>query len=334
MKACGEEAYLWELISAWNWINITKGCDDLNISVDWSEDPNHCPEIPDIVISNSSELINATADWHHIYIDDANTKYAFAKMRLEQDYISTYLENYTTWVIKLSWVAWQAAWWQPVWTWKNIDIDVARKCIKIKYRWIYIISFDGTVEIGSWIHAFRAMLTAWETDSERTPTILESRYSAPVWLPWRDTYQVQKKNFVTSVSGGGESSVSYNTAPETANEDMYPIWMIEPDISQDWWQWHEEWVWGSLWSYCSRFHVWWCVMAELNAWDLIQFWIKYSTQVSFKDINWQPWLPQEHAWRFAVLWLDSERSWWHDIWWEPGLTISATLIYPLDIYDN
>lgn len=195
---------------------------------------------------------------------------------------------------------------------KNTQWDVVYKkwCtvdwykIKINKKWLYHVWFSGTCEIGAWVHAFRCQMYSSPNESmSENHTIIEARYSAPVWTePW-------------------EMGFSPEIDWEMFKID-YPQWALECDVEDI------QWKSASLWAFVSRFAVSGNTIVELNKWDWVCMWCKVSTQV---DYHWDVlWKITDKTGHIAFLCKNSHRSWGKDIWPEPGLSFYVDLVHPLN----
>lgn len=326
VKTCENDKSAWYLIDKiiaeeWSWIVVNAiWCDDpaTDAYLELSVDPTNFPKWPNDKVSVTSwceakyledaikvdsRLIKSSVEGCQLVLSD---RFAYRKIYLQTDIV---VDDIITWETpsyvfndaNSSWATVETA----GWTKYAKDVDFVNGMIKIKTPWLYYVGFSWTMEIWSGIHAMRAQLYRWDasvSDPDRNKyTIIESRYSAPVgWPP----YEV----------GGSPTGFKLDTPYRQLKTDVE--WVIYPD---DWYS-------ASLGSYVSRMPVWWDTIEMFNAWDLVYFWAKASTQV---DYHWDQMTQTPKTWHFAFLCKDSHRSWWHDIWGEPGLTIFVALLAPL-----
>lgn len=333
VKACSGDTtpgYLIDKLQAGSGINIDPiGCDWSNSKIKISIDEDilpECPDIPEITIIDHSDLINATvggADWHTITITDQNAKMYYAKLVLSEwhDWIKTDMAQDTTKSYTL-FGSGSTANWTTVY---NKNLTVQSWYIKITKTWLYHVGFSGSAECWSWVHAFRVQLYSSAEESSNNKTIIESRYSAPIWdQPFEVSGSRANLRYVSWVSGGweeGEASASYSNF-KVDN----PLWWPATDI--EWTQREANGKSASLWSYVSRMPVWWSTIVELKKWDIIWIWVKISSEVTYDwDILWSM---DDLSPHFALLCKNSHRSWWVNTWPECWLSFYADLIHPLN----
>lgn len=335
VKACPWDSTPWTLIDKikWEWaIEIdTENCDwwdaSLVISIDEDKLPK-CPDFPEIEIDNKSQLINATvwgADRHKIYITDKDNKVYYIKLVLSEwhDWIENTMARDTTKSIAL---INNVATWDTVY---NRNLSVVNWRIKITKDWLYQVGFSWSAECWSWVHAFRVQLCSTAQESSDNHTIIESRYSAPIWdqpfevpnFPWA------KIHYVSWVSGGWESGSATASYSDFNFKIDTPLWGPATDI--EWTQREANWKSASLWSYVSRMPVWWSTIVELKKNDWLFINVKISSEVRYTwDLLWKM---DDYAPHFALLCKNSVRSWWVNTWPECGLSFYANLIHPLNL---
>lgn len=321
VKACSWDTtpgYLDEKLIEGEWITISHvGCDwntnsKLKISVDddaFPEWPNNKVAVKDWceakflndVLKIDSRLLKTSVKNCQLVLED---NYAYRKVFLQSDIV---IDDIATWQTPNYIFNSGNSSWDTVetkdWTKYAKNVDFVNDMLKIKIPWVYYVGFSGTMEIWSWIHAMRAQLYRTDSDSwvSWKYTIIESRYSAPVgWPPYEVWWS--------------PSDFKLDTPYRQLKTDVE--WVIAPD---DWYS-------ASLGSYVSRMPVGWDTIEVFNEWDVIVFWAKASTQV---DYHWDQMTQTPKTWHFAFLSRNSHRSWWVDIWGEPGLTIFVALLYPL-----
>lgn len=344
VKACSWDTtpgYLNQKLVAGDWIQISEiGCDwqtdsKLRISVapdvyDNTDEmvavSSDCSPwyLEDVLVVNSS-YIKAENVWCKLLISDKTPKLQYAKVYLAQDWQSpsipgmdkgwkTILAN--TWdnpsnfqTELLSWMTVTPQWW-----------------IKAQRRWLYIIWFSGSIELSYWIHWLRAQLYRTDTEQRDYYTVIESRYSWPLWIQpydikvgWQSIWAI---SYVSNVSwGSGEDAPSVSRS--TFNIDV-------PLISEQTESGGQAWIWKSqsLWAFVDRVPFWWTTIAILNKWDMLMFWVKANTEVNPDwSLLWR--IPSEYKyWQLAVLW----RSWESDyrIGGESWVQIFASLLQPLN----
>lgn len=325
-----KEWYLDDKIVAGNWIDIDTDCSSwkMKISIDENILPK-CPDIPSVTIDDSQcSLVKASASWHHIILKDNNSSNsAFAKIRLIQDVTYNDLQPGKTKKYDVTWPGlFEVVPARNKNMIHNVRFDEWLWVLVIQQKWLYSISFNWTVEIGSWVHAFRAQLySTAEVAWWWVTTIIESRYSWPVWQhPFMNSRYPQWYNSSHEIVTEDDT---YNI-PELKIDA--PIWNTHTDLNYDS-STTEMWGSASLGSYVSRFPVWWNTIAVLNKWDAISLGIKISAEVYYR------WLLSQYdtdKWpELSILKYWSRRSWGlQDIWREPGLNISVALISPLTDY--
>lgn len=313
VKACDWDTTpgtLMDKLVAWTGISIDPvWCDwstnsKLVISASWgSPSPGG---IPNITIIDRSSLIDASVswtNWHTITLTDADGAFRYAKLVLAEwyDWIENSMGRDTTKSFALWW-SWTSAVWQEVY---NKNLIVNNWTIKITKSWLYHVGFSGSAECWSWIHAFRVQVYSTAEESSDNYTIIESRYSAPIW---DQPYEVPG---FWGISG--------------FNIDA-PLWWPATDI--EWTQREANGKSASLWSYVSRMPVWWNTIVELKTGDIICVWVKISSEVRYTgDLLWDM---DDYTPHFALLCKNSSRSWWVNTWPECGLSFYVDMIHPLN----
>ena len=337
VKACEWDAHPWTLedkLEAWSGIHIDyTWCNDWDgkaiISFDDSVLPD-IPEIPDITVSDYSDLVNVTASWHHITVTDQSQKGYYAKLVLAEwhDWIRTDVASTPDQTQKYSLWDWEAVW-ETVYN-NNLIIENWR--IKITKSWLYHVGFSWSFECWSWIHAFRVQLCSTAEQVSDNYTLIESRYSAPVWRQPFETANnpsnISQWPFVTSLWLRSDGSVyQVNTSNQFNFRIDNPLWWVATDI--EWTQEEAQGKSASLWSYISRMPVSWSTIVELRKWDYICIWVKASAEVRYTwDILWKM---TDLSWHIALLCKNSARSWWKNTWPECWLSFYASLMYPLNL---
>lgn len=326
VKACSGDTtpgFLIDKLQEWNWIIIDPiWCDGstnskIKISIDEDILP-ECPTIPEITVTDNSQLINVSASWHHIVVSDQDNKAYYAKMVLAANKTFSRqwndIREYCT---------------DGTWEWKPISSSTAdirqafnknlqilpRWWIRITKKWLYHIWFSGSMEINYWMHAFRMQLyryTSWNYK-----TVLESRRSAPLWREiWEDVMSnAWKIRAVTWVSWWGEEGWVSTTYWEWLLS--YPL--VWQTTEANWQQWHSQ----SMWACLDRVPVNWDTIAEMEVWDVLVPWIKMSTSISH---SWMLNNIPHVDWQMTLLWSDAS-DW--DNGWECGFSFFADLIHPI-----
>ena len=338
-----KEWYLDDKIVAGNWIDIDTDCSSwkMKISIDENILPK-CPDIPSVVVDDSQcSLVKASYSWHHITLRDNNTSNsAFCKLRLENTASFSLPNNNTDkWqVVNWQWDDYKCKWAVIKSKNKNMqhNVDVTDWWVmKIVQKWLYHISFSGSVEINSWVHAFRAQLYSSTESSSEVKTILESRYSWPVWraptyYSWYPLRVDQTPEWVTWAHFDSDDEFVKNTSWEKWKVTWKALALSTPlrasklDIDVKPWDWHS----SSLGSYVSRVPIWWSTVAVLEKWDYIYLWYKLSTQVDYDWNTFDQW--RWSVGKIAFLGYDANRE--VDVEKEPWVTISVALISPLTDY--
>lgn len=350
VKACGNDSTPWTLIDKLeegHWINIDPiGCDwsnsKLRISLDDSALP-ICPEPPELVIRNRSNLINVSQSWDHnhvVTITDKDAKPYYAKLVLAANHIW----SESTWQV---WVweeyLWQksAVSWKPVrQSWWTIDVrNSLRKnlefynwtdsnpnywWIKITKKWLYQVWFTWSVEFSYGVHAFRVQLYRIPyADFSKRNTIVESRYSWPLWYePWQPVMGwAGNIRYVSSVTWWWWESKPDVTTSEYHID--YPLIWEKTEVEWQAWIWYS----ASLWAVMDRVTATGNTIVELDEWDILYIWLKMSTSITH---SWDMMakIPAGFlTWHLALLWADVE-SW--DNWPEAWFSYYANLIHSLN----
>lgn len=325
VKACDWDTTPWTLIDKLEegeWINIDPiwcawSNSKLRISFDDSILPK-CPEPPELKIINRSKLINVTQDGeyeHRVTITDAASPYYYAKVILAEwhDWIRDNIANQSTPTFLLWWTSEN---WRTVY---NQNMIVQGWRIKITKKWLYQVGFSGSAECWSWVHAFRVQLYASTEDASNNNTLIESRYSAPIWDQLFEINAIWIKRYVVDVDEDWWTTYSQIKIDN-------PLWWPATDI--EWTQREAQGKSASLWSYMSRFPVGNSTIVEMDVWDYIWIWVKISTEVRYDwDLLWKV---DDLTWHFALLCENSHRSWWKNTGWECWLCFYANLIHPLN----
>lgn len=351
VKACSWDSTPWTLIDklqAGPWIEIDPvGCDWSNSKVKISIDEDilpDCPEPPDLVIRNRSNIINVTQSWDHdhvVTITDKDAKPYYAKLVLKENHIW----SEATWQV---WVWEKYLWekasvsWVPVrqqghviWVENSLrknllfynwtDLDPGYWWIQITKKWLYQVWFSWSVEFSYWVHAFRVQMyrvPKW-TFSKRN-TIVESRYSWPLGYEPRQPIMGWAWNirYVSGVSWWWEEWEAQATYSEYHID--YPlIW----EMTEVEWEVHLPAYSASLWAVMDRVSATWNSIVELDVWDVVLMWLKMSTSIKH---SWSMManIPASFlTWHLALLWID---EWQSDNWWEAGFSFYVNLIHPLN----
>lgn len=321
VQECGSAWYLADKIVAWWGIDISNSCNTMEISVDWDDMPDPQLNIPEITVDTSaSKYINATVWWpegHDIIITDKWANAYYAKLTLNQSQLfqaAGWQEGVQAWYIQ--WFV------SPSWEFgapsfnKNLTVDAASGIITVTKDWLYNIWFTGNVEINYWIHAFRIQM--YRVAPWSVKTVLESRYSWPLWAePFTDAWlKAWYFKYVSSVTWGGWESV-----PSVSYDEIKIDYPLISDYTETE---RQEWKSQSLWIAVDRIPVCWNTIIELAAWDSIIMWVKLSTSIRS---DWILHAYEWKAWHLHVLWLNSP-DW--DNWWENWFHFYVDLIHPLN----
>lgn len=342
---CGNPGYLADLITAWDGIQIDTSCNELVIKN--TAIPEKCPD-KNLRVVNTSTTIATTysnSDTEHVLvIEDAENPFHYAKIILTQDWIKEQTVGSTT--KPDEWV-WQYDVTDATWaTWKIyrdrntksmakwVDVtDAAKWILRANKHWLYHVGFSWTFEIGSFVHAFRVQLYQKWKDSDIRNTLVESRFSAPIWDQPFEMWIKPAIHYVSwvSASWGWESPVSVSASYKDYEFKLdAPLRWPATDI--EWTPREQKWYSASLWAYVSRFPVWWSTIVELDKWDEIFIWCKVSSQIRYTwDLMWKI-VNEIDKWekaRFALLQQLSSRS-WKDQWPECWLSFYIDLIHPLN----
>lgn len=344
--ACDSDKNPWTLDQKLVWVNgitITPICSDNGkVQIGFDHSTIQCEDkkvamaawcTPDYLwnqISVNSRYIQGKVNWCTYTITDKDPPAYYAKLVLAEwhDWIKTDVASSAESTQKYSLWNWWAVW-ETVYN-KNMAIENWR--IKITRSWLYNVGFSWSFECWSWIHAFRVQLYSTQAEGSDNNTLIESRYSAPVWTqPFEannTASNISQWPFVTSLwlkSDGTVNQVNTST-PFTFRIDN-PLWGVATDV--EWTTEEAQWKSASLWSYISRMPVWNSTIVELKAWDYICIWVKASAEVRYTwDILWRM---ADLSWHIALLCKNSTRSWWKNTWPECWLSFFASLMHPLDI---
>lgn len=259
------------------------------------------------IISINSSLIQWGVNWCNYVITDKEQPSYYAKIYLK----TTITESLPKWAVGSFDFKSQSFWTDYV-HW----LTTSDWFIWITKKWLYNVWFSWSLECWAWVHWIRIQLYAWTWSNKRT--IIESRYSWPVWLqpfefPWYDL------NYVSDVRvyWWAESSASANVSKKEFKIDA-PIITEKTDV-----QW-VSWKSASLWAYISRMPVWGSTIMELSPWDTIYLWAKLQTEI---DYSWDLLAKAGiTSWVFSLLARNDNEV---NSWWECWLTIYADLIHPL-----
>jgi len=323
-----------------NWITITPICSDNGkIQIGFDHSTIQCDDkkvavaawcTPDYLwklIEVQSNRLEKDISWCKVIIKDKETDVYYAKMVLNQNRTNTITLRDTWWDLALNWW-WN---WKPVSESYSSDIQASfnKNCkitsywwIEIRKKWLYHVWFSWSMEISFWIHAFRMQLYRyiWNNNPK---TILESRYSGPLWRPlWMERFWNQ---WLIKVPTEIDEETWLPTEYRDYKLDFPIVW----DITEAEWiitQWPYS---QSMGAVLDRVPVNWWTIVELDVWDIIFPWIKISTEVKtawmFED-----WIAQSSliAWHITLLWSWQE-DW--DNWSECWFSYFVDLIHPLVI---
>lgn len=373
VAACDGDIHPWTLsdkIEAWDWINIsTQWCNwwdgHLVISVDPSvyDDENNKVAVSsncwarylEEALKVSSEYIKMEKNWCELQITDKTPKSVYAKSYLTADYLWTPVENWLVSRQKSPWTGEMEdidfmlnSHWDTEFVSWEIKVMPDSWWIVIRRRWMYIVWFNGSMELSYWVHALRWMLyrLVYTWNGYDYYTVVESRFS---WALWQRPCDLPKyatqwswdaswdRRFVTwvTVSWWWESPARASVDKSTF-WSMYKIdWPLFSKKTETEWQPWDGYS-ASLGAYMDRVPIWWTTILELNAWDVLFMWVKVSAEVTY----WQRWNQNDgdifhtvnddtdyNYWHYAVLW----RIGWSDarIWGERWASIFASLIQPI-----
>ena len=208
--------------------------------------------------------------------------------------------RHTVPVSMLSWLKFKD--WTPSnpWLWQ----------IEITKKWVYQVWFTWSAEFSYWIHAFRVQLYKVPNATSKRHTIIESRYSGPLWYqPWQEIawgiWNIDA-TYVSNVNlrdGGTVSSVNKNTLSKKID---FPLLSDKTEAE---WLYQEQVYSQSLWAVMDRVTVSWNTIVELDVWDLLYVWLKVSTSIDHTgwDILWKVW-DKFKTWHFALLGIVTEDS--------------------------
>ena len=305
------------------------------------------------VLKSSSSYVELQKQWcTYVLVDKENQSHYYAKLVLKNNHIvnvnswnNDFEEKYLG---EKSDISWNKVWWEWTinvrssllswlkfvnwtpwnpWLWK----------IAITRKWLYQVWFSWSAEFSYWVHAFRIQLyrdpeegrdpETWESVARNT--IVESRYSWPIWYqPWQNIVwswwdiNFSYVSWVSTTTEGTVRNVSHNTYSKKLDypliSDKTEVWgMIQQQVYSQ-----------SLWASFDRVTVTWNTIVELDVWDWIYVWLKVSTEV---DHTWWEFLNKVTAdrfknWQLALLWVD---AWQSDNGWEAWFSFYANLIHPL-----
>ena len=349
VKACSWDTtpgYLYNKLQEWPWILIDPvGCDWSNSKVKISIDEDilpDCPEPPDLIIDNQSNIINVSQSWdhnHRVLITDKDAKPYYAKLVLRTNHIW----SEATWQV---WV-WEKYLWEKssvsflpvrqqghvIWVENSLrknlkffqwtDVDPWLWWIQITKKWLYQVWFSWSAEFSYWVHAFRVqMYRIPKSDFNKRNTIVESRYSWPLgYEPWQPVMGwAWNIRYVSGVSWGWEEWEAQATYSEYHID--YPLIWEKTEVEWQHWIGYS----ASLWAVMDRVAVTWNSIVELDVWDVVCMWLKMSTSITH---SWSMMANIPAAfltWHLALLGIE---EWQSDNWWEAGFSYYANLIHSL-----
>lgn len=341
--ACPDDETPWTLIEKiitkpWSWLSIAAvWCPWQNgkVQLDFDPDVIDCPDekvavaswctaryLADAITIDSDYIQKSVSNCRLLITDKEPSKIYYAKMVLAQN---------RTWNVSSRQTEWQnAAWWWWVWkpvsTGKSQDARASfnRNCvirdfwgIEIKRKWLYHVWFSGSMEVNYWIHAFRLQLYRY-INWTNFKTILESRYSAPLWFElWSERFN---NTWLIKVPTEIDEETWLPTEYKDYKLDFPLIW----NKTEAEWMVYSDAYSQSMWAILDRVPVNWDTIVELNVWDIILPWVKISTEVKHS------WLMEQWVWlmwwQMTLLW--SWQSDW-DNWDECWFSFFVDMSHPL-----
>lgn len=351
VKACSWDTTPWTLdqkLEAGTWITINPiGCDGQNaklrIDFDDSVLP-ACPEIPNITVTDNSDLVNVTASWHHITVTDNYQKAYYAKLVLAANHIWQ-VWGWQEWVWeKYLWEKSAVSWKPARQSWGSIDVRNSLLqwlrffnwtasapwlwWIQATRRWLYQVGFTWSCEFSYWVHAFRVQLYRVPASNPNAAnTIVESRYSWPLgYEPWQTVAwgwgNIKLPQYISNIYLRSDDTVSSYTQTSFEHHLDYPLIAEKTEVEGQAGIGYS----ASLWAVMDRVTVTGNTIVELDVWDLLYVWLKVSTSIthSWDMMNRIP--SNFKAGHIALLWADVE-SW--DNWPEAWFSFYANLIHPI-----
>lgn len=284
----------------------TINCDDKKVAVtEWCT-----PQYLANAISINSNYIQGRANGCTYTITDKVAPMYYAKMYLSTTITESIPKGSVQWYILNN-----KSYWVDYVQW----LEVSNWMIRITKKWLYNVWFTWSLECWYWVHWIRVQLYASNGSGSNYRTIVESRYSAPVWLQPYEVWAIWTYEPIDTNTTWNNSTYTNNTVTT-----KYPIRIDNPIITEktdvQWVSWKS----ASLWAYISRMPVGWYTIMELNVWDVILLWAKLQTEI---DYDWD--ILGKYpcsAWTFSLLARNDNDV---NSWWECGLSISAHLVYPL-----
>lgn len=335
--ACPDDETPWTLIEKiitkpWSWLSIAAvWCPWQNgkVQLDFDPDVIDCPDekvavaswctaryLADAITVNSDIIQASVSNCRLLITDKQQSRVYYAKMVLNQnkiwDDIWSLENNYKDNIKKSTWV------WKPVATGKSQDARASfnRNCwidtrwaIQIKRKWLYHVWFSGSMEMWFWIHAFRVQLyksKSLEDIEELWKTIIESRYSAPLWRPiWMEQFN---QSWLIKVPTEIDEETWLPTKYKDYKLDFPIIW----ELTEAEWIVYAQPFSQSMWAVLDRVPVNWDTIVELDNWDWIRPWVKISSEVKTIWMLWDSWTVPWHA---ALLWSwQSDWDNWDECW--------------------
>lgn len=319
-----------------NWITITPICNDnWKIQIGFDHSTINCTDEKVAVaswctpwylwdlITVQSWSLEKVVNGCKVVIRDKTPEVYYAKMVLAQN------KTWNLWARNTAWYN-SMEWW---WTWKPINPSYSSEIqsafnhncwidtrwgIIIRKKWLYHVGFSWSMEVNYWVHAFRMQLYRF-IDWSNNKTILESRYSAPLWFElWSERFN---NTWLIKVP----SSISEEWEIEEYKDYKLDFPLIWDKTEAEWMVYSDAYS-QSMGSILDRVPVNWDTIVELNVWDVILPWVKLSTEVK------HAWLMEAWVWlmpwQMTLLW-----SWQED--WDNGsecwFSFFVDLIHPLVI---
>lgn len=241
----------------------------------------------------------------------------YIKVYLKETYIDSIPKWSVAWYGFISWQGWAGmklvqlsmdtdyeigsrTTWQPWLKYENWSIV----CEK---RGLYNVWFSGSLECGYGIHWVRVQMYVLHKATWEFWTVVESRYSAPVW-----NQPYEASGIWTTTLSFKDNTYNPNTWARFDLDKSVSLRIDSPIITE---KTDASWVRGksaSLWAYVSRMPVGWTTIVALEVWDKICLWAKIQTEIDYDwDIlgKYKVWW-----WEFALLWRKNWGNAWDECW--------------------
>ena len=325
VKACSGDStpgYLNQKLSAWDGIVI----DEINcwwwdaylkIGIrDWVIPD--CPEPPDLVINNYSDLINVTQSWdydHIVTITDKTTGNFYDNVVMlgfmhNKDYTDQYIDWDANWPARFIETS-EARWWRDMYT-GNTAL-ATKDWIKIKQSWHYYVYWQVTIVLNWWdanryFNLWRALLKLKRWNNEYLLN------TAKHWAYW--TFVAAK--WWNWINVAQDWTISINR------------WTV--NIWSDWWTYEvsfQQWSWMQPTSWFDgpwmTLNIW--IYLDLKAWDILTLWYRPQSDVpEAKNKSWN----FRFTWQDDLTWTgDGIIFWWTVIWLHP---ITPTIFQKWSLY--